>query len=152
MFSLLRSRAMPGAHSFLKRFGRDRSGATVVLYALSLPVLVGFTGLGVEVGYWYYKQRELQTAADVAAYAGTIELRGGGSQTVVYNASLTEATTQGFVAATGDIKVNTPPSTGTHQTNKSVEVLLTQNTPRLFSAIYDPKPVPIKARGVATYV
>lgn len=142
---------MFGLMTFVKRFARDNSGATVVMYALTLPALIGFTGLGVESGYWYYKQRELQTAADVAAYAGTIELRGGGSSTVVYDASLSEATAQGFVLASGAIKVNTPPTTGTHQTNKSVEVQLTQNVPRLFSAIYDPTPVPIKARGVATY-
>ncbi|MBI1212239.1 MAG: hypothetical protein GC190_12305 [Alphaproteobacteria bacterium] len=137
--------------AFLQRFFADRRGATVVLYALSLPALVGFTGLGVEVGYWYYKQRELQTAADVAAYAGAIELRGGSSSSEVYSASLSEATTQGFAPGSGSIVVNTPPTSGTHQTNKSVEVLLTQDTPRLFSAIYDSKPVPINARGVATY-
>src|SRR6185436_13594647 len=143
---------MFGMATFSRRFAREKRGATVVMYALTLPVLIGFTGLGVETGYWFYKQRELQTAADVAAYAGTIELRGGGSNTVVYNASLTEATAQGFVSSSGTIQVHTPPTTGTHMTNKSVEVLLTQKTPRLFSAIYDPNPVPINARGVATYV
>lgn len=137
--------------AFLRRFGRDRRGATVVMYALSLPALIGFTGVGVETGYWYYKQRELQTAADVAAYAGTIELRGGASTSGVYSASLTEATVQGFVKATGTINVHTPPTSGTHQTTKSVEVLLTQQTARLFSAIYDDQPVTIKARGVGTY-
>src|SRR5258705_2402808 len=107
---------MFGLAAFLHRFAGDRRGATVVMYALSLPVLIGATGLGVETGYWYYKQRELQTAADVASYAGTIELRGGASSSAVSSAALTEATAQGFVSGSGTIVVNTPPTTGTHKT------------------------------------
>jgi len=143
---------MFGLSAFMRRFGADKSGATVVMYALTLPVLIGFTGLGVETGYWYYEQRNLQTAADVAAYAGAIELRGGTSTSGIYSASLTEAQAQGFVLGNGTMVVNTPPTTGTHETNKAVEVLLTRNTPRLFSGIYDSHPVVLKARGVGAFV
>jgi uncharacterized membrane protein len=37
----------------------------------------------VETGYWYFKQRELQTAADVAAIAGAVEKRSGKSYGVI---------------------------------------------------------------------
>ena len=37
--------------------------------ALALPALIGGTGLGVEVSYWYLTQRSMQNAADSAAIA-----------------------------------------------------------------------------------
>ncbi|MBF9235455.1 hypothetical protein I2H38_19000 [Microvirga sp. BT350] len=37
--------------------------------ALALPALIGATGLGVEVSYWYLSQRSMQNAADSAAIA-----------------------------------------------------------------------------------
>jgi Flp pilus assembly protein TadG len=36
-----------------RAFGADRRGATAVIFAVSLPVLIGSAGLGVEVGYWH---------------------------------------------------------------------------------------------------
>src|SRR5215813_15670766 len=43
------------------------AGAVAVMTALTLPVLLGFTSLGVEVGHWYLVQREMQGAADASA-------------------------------------------------------------------------------------
>ena len=57
---------------FLVRFAADRRGATAIVFVLALPIIIGMTGLGVESGYWYFKHRELQTAADVAAIAGAV--------------------------------------------------------------------------------
>jgi Flp pilus assembly protein TadG len=37
--------------------------------AVALPVLVGSMGLGVEVGFWYFRQQAMQNAADAAAVA-----------------------------------------------------------------------------------
>ena len=54
----------------------NRRGNTTVVFALCLPVVMGCAGLGVEVGFWQYRQREAQTAADLAAYAGAVSLRG----------------------------------------------------------------------------
>ena len=43
------------------------SGAVAAMTALVLPVLLGFTSLGVEVGHWYLGLRQMQGAADAAA-------------------------------------------------------------------------------------
>jgi Flp pilus assembly protein TadG len=53
----------------LAAFAADRSGNVAVITALSLPVLLGGTGLGVEVSYWYVTQRSMQNAADSAVIA-----------------------------------------------------------------------------------
>ncbi|HEX2554932.1 MAG TPA: TadE/TadG family type IV pilus assembly protein [Microvirga sp.] len=48
---------------------QDRRGNVAIATALALPVLVGGVGLGIEVGYWYYRQQAMQNAADSAAVA-----------------------------------------------------------------------------------
>ena len=56
---------------------RDTRGNVAIIAGLTLPLIVGFCGLGGETAFWYFKQRDLQGAADVAAYNGAIALRGG---------------------------------------------------------------------------
>jgi Flp pilus assembly protein TadG len=55
------------------RFWRDRRGAVAVAVAVLLPVLVGFAGIGVEVGLWFAIQRQNQSAADAAAISAALE-------------------------------------------------------------------------------
>ena len=55
------------------RFWRDRRGAVAVAVAVLLPVLIGFAGLGVEVGWWFWIQRQNQSAADAAAISAALE-------------------------------------------------------------------------------
>ena len=133
--------------SLLHRFVADRSANTAIMFALSLPVLVGMAGLGVETGYWYFKQRELQTAADVAAIAGAVEKRSGKTYAQIAAAATTEATEHGYVP--GTIVVNNPPTSGSHINTDSVEVLLTMPTTRFFSQLMQDGQVLLHARGVA---
>lgn len=137
--------------SFFKKYRDDREANTAIMFALTLPLIVGAAGVGVETGYWYFKDRELQTAADVAAYAAAVEKRGGATNTGIDSAALNEAVEHGFESASGSIVVNHPPTSGTHQNSSSVEVLLTMPAERFFSAIYSTEQVTLHARGVATY-
>lgn len=134
--------------SLLSRFAADRNANTAIIFAMSLPIVVGTAGLGVETGYWYFKQRELQTAADVAAIAGAVEKRSGKAYAQIAAAATAEATEHGYVA--GTIVVNTPPTSGSHINTNSVEVLLTTPATRFFSQIYSDSQVTLHARGVAT--
>jgi Flp pilus assembly protein TadG len=52
-------------------FWGDRRGNTAILFALSMPMLIGGLGLGFEVSYWYQTQRVMQNAADAAVLAAT---------------------------------------------------------------------------------
>ena len=49
---------------------RNRRGTVAVVTAVATPLIVGFAGLGVEVGSWQTSKRTLQTAADAAAGSG----------------------------------------------------------------------------------
>ena len=51
------------------RFRTSQRGNVVVLTGLALPILIGFTGLAVEVNYWYLEKRKMQEAVDSAAIA-----------------------------------------------------------------------------------
>jgi Flp pilus assembly protein TadG len=48
-------------------------GVVAVVTAMVLPVLLGFTSLGVEVGHWYLAQRVMQGAADAAAISASAQ-------------------------------------------------------------------------------
>lgn len=115
---------------------RDRAGATIILYALTLPALIGFAGLAVEVGQWYDARTKLQTAADAGALAGAWELKaGGGTGTVTTAAG--EAVGKNPVT-TNSITIATPPSSGSYAGNTSaVQVTLTQQQAPLFSALFN---------------
>ena len=43
------------------RFARDRRGAVALAVAVLLPILIGFAGIGVEVGLWFAIQRQNQS-------------------------------------------------------------------------------------------
>ena len=55
------------------RLWRDERGVVAIAVAILLPVLIGFAGLGVEVGMWFAVQRQNQSAADAAAISAGLE-------------------------------------------------------------------------------
>jgi hypothetical protein len=128
---------------------KDRRGLTAVTFALSLPVIIGSAGLGVEVGYWFFEERRLQTAADLAANAGAVTLRAGGDDGEVLIVAEREATKNGYVP--GTITVHTPPGSGPNQHDRAVEVLLERNLERHFTALFTQDPLKISVRAVAAY-
>jgi Flp pilus assembly protein TadG len=56
--------------SFFKRLYRDRRGNALILAALSMPLLLGSVGLATDTIQWTLWKRQLQRAADSAAFAG----------------------------------------------------------------------------------
>ena len=57
-----------------KKFFKQR-GQTAVLYALLIPVLILFTGVGIDLGWYYLNVSRLQNAADAAALAGASKIK-----------------------------------------------------------------------------
>ncbi|HEV2399008.1 MAG TPA: pilus assembly protein TadG-related protein, partial [Candidatus Sulfotelmatobacter sp.] len=54
--------------------GNRQAGQALYLTAMSLVVLTGFLGLGIDMGAMRYEKRLEQTAADAAAIAGASDL------------------------------------------------------------------------------
>ena len=84
------------ADSFLRRVLRNERGATAILAAVALPVLVGLGALSVDAGYVFSAQRALQASTDAAALAGAQVIGTGGTP-------VTEATSY---SATGTLNAN----------------------------------------------
>ena len=56
------------------RRGKNRRGATLVLVALSMTVVLGFTAMAVDLSQMGAYRSELQRAADAGAHAGAVQL------------------------------------------------------------------------------
>ena len=81
---------------FKNRFWKCSAGAVAVMTALVLPVLLGFTSLGVEVGHWYLDQRQMQGAADAAAISAAAEFITNINGTTYQPVGVNYALTNGF--------------------------------------------------------
>ena len=135
--------------SRLARLVKADAGNVATVFALTLPIVIGGAGLGVESTYWYYSSLKLQGAADAAAYTGEIEKLAGSSTKTIASAAELAATDNGFQAGAGTIQVFTPPSSGPNKAANAVEVILQQNLTRYFTAIFSSDHVVLKARAVA---
>ena len=61
------------------RIKNCQRGAVIVLFALMLPMLFGFMGLGIDVGLAYVEKGKVQDIADSAALAGAAKLSANGN-------------------------------------------------------------------------
>jgi Flp pilus assembly protein TadG len=119
------------------------------MFALATPVLIGGAGLAVETSFDYLSHSHLQSAADAAAYAAAIEKMGGSNYATISAAASQQATANGWSANNGTITVHAPPTSGPNQgAANAAEVLLTQNTPRFFSALFSSGSFSIGVRSV----
>jgi Flp pilus assembly protein TadG len=57
--------------------GSRERGAIIILVALTLTILVGLIGLGMDAGQMFVAKQQLQSAADAAAMAGVMDMYNG---------------------------------------------------------------------------
>lgn len=135
----------------LAGFGAARSGQIAVVVAVAAPVILGSAGLGLETGFWFYKQRTAQMSADLSAYAGAVVARMGEEEAAIIAGAELEAAQNGYEAGKGPITVNWPPLGGANINDRSVEVEITQSYPRLFSGLFVDGDVSLVVRAVAQF-
>ncbi|OAE99057.1 hypothetical protein AYJ54_33915 [Bradyrhizobium centrolobii] len=114
-----------------------------------MPVLVGTAGLGTEVGWWYYKHKNMQSAADSGAVSAATAVAGGGDMAAEANAVTAN---YGYANAVNNVTiiVNQPPKSGSYASNlQAIEVIVSQPQQRLLSSLFGSDPVGITARAVA---
>ena len=117
---------------------RRATGQIMILYALMLPVLLGFVALGIDAAHLFAERRDFQGAGDLPT-AGT-----------AIAAARTNATANGFThgAAATTVAVVTP----YNGDNQRIEVTITRSTPTFFARLIGVPTVQIKARAVARSV
>ncbi len=140
------------------RLAADQRGVIIVMFALMVPIFLGFIGLGVEVGYWFQKHRDLQAAADAAAVSAAYENAEGRSSGVGTIAQR-EAVNNGWNSTDGTIAVRSFPFNAIYPASGSytadadaVEIELTYSLVRLFSSWFMSGDMIINARAVGDVV
>jgi len=128
------------------RILREEDGQTFVMTALCASVLIGFTGLALDVGIAYHAKRNLQTAADDAAIAAALNYQYvvGGDPTAAAKA----AALKNGVAGTY-VSVNSSPTSGYHQGLGFFEVKVIQPQNSFLAKMVGSSTFRVGARAVA---
>jgi len=73
---------MSGFFAFLRRFAKDKRGATAVIFALAAIPLVGVMGFAIDIGNALRVQHALQASTDAAALAGALDITNANNDAV----------------------------------------------------------------------
>lgn len=148
---------------------RERqAGQALVFAAIGMTMLLGFAGLGIDMGLLRHDRRLQQSAADAAAIAGASNLASNSGG--VNAGALAAATANGYTDTAGGnlssctassaavgtvcVAVNNPPTTGPHagtaNAGKYVEVFVSVVQPTFFMKALNIQKQVVTARAVAT--
>ena len=118
----------------LKRLWRDRRGNALVIAGAALPMLIGAAGLATDTIQWTLWKRELQRAADSAAFSGAYALAMGDTASPAVNKDLDNnyyfrrpsvaAVTGARIALTAEptVAFPTPPATYTNAVQVTISM------------------------------
>ena len=122
----------------------DAHGAIAIQVAVALPVLIGFTALGIEMTTLFVQQKRMQSAADAAVVAA-------GSTGLTTAQSLAAARAiagaNGFVNGTNGtvVTLNTPPTGGTNISTQSAREIIISRPMASDKALATPSVKPPRA-------
>lgn len=126
---------------------KDERGAVAPVVALLLTVLLGFAGLGIEVGLWQLEKRRMQGAADAAASSAAQAVMKGeneGQQARAIAASF--GFQNGIDGVT--VAVNRPPLSGSKAgVADAVEVIIRKTQSPLLAGFFMSEDVELGARA-----
>lgn len=128
---------------------REEKGQVIVILALVLVGLVGFTALAVDGGRIFFERRAAQSAADTASLAGALAKCQGGD---VQAAALDSAAHNGFDndGVSNSITVNNPPASGAYAGDADyVEVQITSDVPGAFYQLFYPETIHTTVRAIS---
>ncbi len=135
--------------NFARRLWTATGGASAAVFALALPVLIGFGALAIDVGVWSMKSRQAQGAADQAAFSAAVADSAGSDGTPE---ALAVAADMGFVDGIDDVDiiVSNPPTSGKYAGSNSFwEVTIQQPQGLGLAALFLSDAPNVIARAVA---
>jgi hypothetical protein len=132
----------------VRSIASDLEGSVSIIAAFTLTAVVGGVALAAETGSWYMKQRKLQHAADVAAYSAAVRLLQGDTKAEMEPTVQHVAERSGFEP--GAFTLNIPATNSTCAPSADcVEVIVSEDKPRLLTAIFSGGDVTLTGRAVA---
>ena len=133
----------------IRRLGEER-GAVAPLVALLMTVLLGFAGLGIEVGLWQLEKRRIQGAADAAASSAATALMKGQNEVDQARAVAASFGYQNGLEGVV-VTVNRPPTRGSKAgIDQAVEVIISKDRAPMLAGLFLEGPVEIGGRAVAS--
>ena len=122
----------------------DVYGGAAIIMALMTPVIIGGLAFGAEVGGWEMTKRQVQNAADTAAFAAATQVRSGMDIDTITAAAIAVAEVSGYAGDEAGVLVESPPATapnavdGTDPNGNAayVYVALTQTADRSFTKFF----------------
>lgn len=134
----------------LARLRRDASGASLVAFAVALPAIVGFSGLGIDAATWYNAKHRLQSATDYAALAGAVDKSASGGTLLASHVHAVLTGNGVNVGRLSELTINTPPASGAYTgDNDAVEIIATEQAMAVFSSLIVQETPVVRARSVA---
>ncbi len=139
-----------------RRLRADERGVSFVVTALAATVLMGFSGLAIDVVMWQVDRRSMQGAADQAALGGATAYRNAGGTTALgasptaQNGAYATAIRSGYPASSVIVAPYNNGSTCTN--NGCLKVTITKQQPRHFTGIFLTSDVTATVSAVATCV
>lgn len=131
----------------------DRSGGILAFVAIATPVLLGFTGLAIDVTMWHTQRQVIQTAADIGAVAGAAEIAGDGNSGSL---NIDDAAELAIIANLGTarpgdvVTINNPPLSGAFTgDDNAVEVILERPAMMFLTRMFMTETPTIDVRAVA---
>jgi Flp pilus assembly protein TadG len=92
-------------------FLEDRYGGAAIVMAPMTPIIIGGLAYGAEVGGWQMTKRQIQNAADTAAFAAATQVRSGEDAATTTAVAKAVAEVSGYDGGSAGITVQHPPST-----------------------------------------
>ena len=142
---------LPTVAALLRNLARARRGSVAIQVALMLTVLLGVIALGTEIGFLLYKHRQMQAAADGAAFGAAVAVSKGYPTDYTLEARAI-AGSAGFVSGVDSVVVtiNRPPTTGNYVGNSAaVEVIISQPQYLGMASLFHDALFDVGARAVA---
>jgi len=136
--------------SFFRKLWRDKRGNALVIAAAALPLVIGSAGLASDTIEWALWKRQLQRAADSAAFAGVYaKIQSAGVSDAV-NRDLTYNSHIGISTTT---VTSNPPTSGSYTSDQyAVNVALSASKRLSFSGMFMSFTPTIRASATATIV
>jgi Putative Flp pilus-assembly TadE/G-like len=128
-----------------------RRGYVMLSVAFLALLFLGFLGLAIDLGYFFYVRRQMQKATDAAAIGGEHEIELG-QPALVVTAGWNDASLNGFSNDKNNVTVtiHNPPTSGPYTgQNSAVEAIIQQPVPTLFMKAFGIGAVPVSTRAVA---
>ncbi|MCH8614997.1 Tad domain-containing protein [Sphingomonas sp. SM33] len=136
--------------SFLKRLARDRKGNALLVMAAALPLVMGSAGLASDTIQWVLWKRQLQRAADSAAFAGVYAKFQGQDIPSAVSTDLSKNNQTQIALVSGYPGITYPANTSSY--NNAVRVVLAVQKRLSFSSLFLSSPPMITAEATAAAI